>query len=77
MTCCSALQSPVPLKLLDMPGHVAISSLSPPNPVNGNATLATYRYQLPLNSSAVGAYGMDPVINSTKRLLERLMPQPA
>jgi hypothetical protein len=40
---CAALQSPVPLKLLDMPGHVAISSISPPDPASGNATLATYR----------------------------------
>lgn len=38
------MQSPVPLKLIDMPGHVAISSMSPPDPVNGNNTLATYRY---------------------------------
>lgn len=44
MPLCSVMQSPMPLKLLDMPGHVAISSMSPPDPANGNATLATYRY---------------------------------
>uniref|UniRef100_A0A383VGJ7 Bardet-Biedl syndrome 7 n=1 Tax=Tetradesmus obliquus TaxID=3088 RepID=A0A383VGJ7_TETOB len=40
-----ALQSTVPLTLLDLPGNVAILSRSPPDTAAGNATLATYRCQ--------------------------------
>ncbi|GAX76228.1 hypothetical protein CEUSTIGMA_g3672.t1 [Chlamydomonas eustigma] len=41
----AAIQCNITLQLLDVPSNVAIMSRSPPDPENGNLTLATYRCQ--------------------------------